>query len=181
MAYEAELKVFITDKSFVFQKLTQMGCVWGKVKRQYDKIYCKKEEASIQSENYKLYLRIRHEENRSILTLKQILDQIEVIEYESAVENSCEVIKMIHLLGFEELVTVKKVRREGKLGDFSICLDEVEELGSFIEIEKIVENDQNRDKVKRELFEFLKQIGAGLEQICEKRYHTMIYERTKKL
>lgn len=43
MAYEIELKVSLEDKDFVLETLTKRGCNWEKSKKQYDKIYYKKD------------------------------------------------------------------------------------------------------------------------------------------
>ncbi len=172
MAYEIELKAFLQNKDTIVKTLTNKGCIWKKEKKQYDKTYYKKE-----SDYNDLFFRIRCEDDKNYtLTLKQILNSIEVIEYESTIGNPDAISNMIQQIGFEEYVTIKKIRVEGKLDDFSICLDEVADLGSFIEVEKIVEENSERENAKKEIREFLSAIGVNLDHICSKRYHTMIFE-----
>lgn len=52
----------------------------------------------------------------------------------------------------------------------------MDQLGYFLEVEKIVENNKERNRTKKELQNFLLSLGINLEQICHKRYHTMLYE-----
>lgn len=119
---------------------------------------------------------IRYEDNNNILTFKQILNDLEVIEFESLIGNPSEIAKMMPFLGFEEYVSISKIRMEGRLNNLSICLDKVDELGYFLEVEKIVEESKEREKAKKELQNFLLSLEINLEQICHKRYHTMLYE-----
>ncbi len=175
MAYEIELKVSLEDKDFVLETLTKRGCNWEKSKKQYDKIYYKKDYTDFNSRK-DIFLRIRYEDNNNILTFKQILNDLEVIEFESLIGNPSEIAKMMPFLGFEEYVSISKIRMEGKLNNLSICLDEVDELGYFLEVEKIVEESKERDKTKKELQNFLLSLEINLDQICHKRYHTMLYE-----
>lgn len=176
MAYEIEYKVFLESKLDIINMLTNIGCIWGKKKRQYDQTYYKKEFTDANSEK-EIFLRIRQEDNNNnILTLKQILNNMEVLEFESTIGNPDEIAKMIRLIGFEEYVTINKLRTEGKLNSFSICLDEVENLGEFLEVEMLVEDNCERETAKKEIQNFLLFIGINSEQICTKRYHTMLRE-----
>ena len=160
--------------------LTNVGCIWERKKRQYDQTYYRKEFMDTNSEK-EIFLRIRQEDNNNhILTLKQILNNMEVIEYESTIGNPDEIIKMIQLIGFEEYVTINKLRTEGKLNNFSICIDEVDDLGEFLEIEMLVEDNCERETAKKDLQKFLLSIGINCEQICNKRYHTMLRELYKR-
>jgi len=61
-------------------------------------------------------------------------------------------------LGFEELLKINKVRRKASYQGLEICLDQVEGLGNFIEIEKISES-ADAETVQLELFEILKKLG----------------------
>ena len=55
-------------------------------------------------------------------------------------------------LGFEVFARVSKVRRIYRLGDFKICIDKVDGLGEFVEIEV-------KDGEKDEVLRFAKSLG----------------------
>ena len=57
---------------------------------------------------------------------------------------------------------VKKTRRTPTYTDYTITLDEVERLGSFLEIERVVE-DGNAKEIQEEMFRFAKET-LDLEQ-----------------
>ena len=177
MAYEIEIKVRLENRDTIINKLAQKGCVWISQNRQYDKIYSQKNK-NLNSEV--IFMRIRHENNEDILNLKQIVDSTEVVEFESFIGSPDEIEKMINLIGFEEYITVDKIRLKGRLNDISICVDDVKRLGFFLEIEKIVKSKDECDRTKIMLQNLLISLGIGLEQICNKRYHTMLYELKQK-
>jgi hypothetical protein len=56
----------------------------------------------------------------------------------------------LNLLNFKEVVRVVKKRKKTHYKDYEICLDEIENLGTFIEIEKIG-NENIEAFIKREL------------------------------
>ena len=62
-------------------------------------------------------------------------------ELNFAVENGETFEKMLDRLGFTRTTEVNKWRENFKFREASICLDTVDELGTFAEIEVIIEND----------------------------------------
>ena len=69
---------------------------------------------------------------------------------------------------------VTKVRQTTNVGEFEICIDEVEDLGSFIEIEKI--SDEDSDAVRSELNDFLEILGVSASDEVHKGYDILIME-----
>jgi predicted adenylyl cyclase CyaB len=61
-----------------------------------------------------------------------------------------------------------------------ICLDEVKELGSYIEVEKISEDD-NANEVQNELFTFLESLGVNKENRETHGYDTLLYIKNNKI
>jgi adenylate cyclase class 2 len=62
-------------------------------------------------------------------------------------------------LGFWPSGEVKKRRTKYSLGDFTLALDEVEGLGSFLEIETLAEGDWTKKSI--EVVDILRQLGLG--------------------
>jgi len=56
-----------------------------------------------------------------------------------------------------------------------ICLDEVENLGSFIEVEKMSDGDSKQ--IQEELAEFLGLLGVSPKDRVTKGYNTLMLER----
>ena len=70
-------------------------------------------------------------------------------EYEFAVDDGDMARQMLTALGWQEVVTVDKVRLESKTEDYTICVDEVAGLGLFIELEVLAEDDANTDNIQQ--------------------------------
>jgi adenylate cyclase class 2 len=73
------------------------------------------------------------------------------------------------------VVEVRKIRRKGKLREYEICLDQVEQLGTFVELEKLTDDDVNAEKVREELFNELESLGLSRGAEVTQGYDTQIY------
>ncbi|NYT18954.1 MAG: class IV adenylate cyclase [Methanosarcinales archaeon] len=78
-------------------------------------------------------------------------------------------------LGFFESGTVKKTRDIYRYGDITICLDSVEGLGEFVEVELVADSDI--DSHRELLFEFLESIGLKKEDSIRTSYLEMLMEK----
>ncbi|MEK6935118.1 MAG: class IV adenylate cyclase [Nanoarchaeota archaeon] len=83
-------------------------------------------------------IRIRNINDKTILTFKgsSLLEKDSAwLEWENEIADSEVLKKLLLSNGFVELVTIKKNRKKFIFQDFEINYDEVENLGSFVEIE----------------------------------------------
>lgn len=101
---------------------------------------------------------------QSLMTLK-VEGQAKLVsdEYEFAVDDGNMARQMLTALGWQEVVTVDKVRLEPKTEDYTICVDEVAGLGLFIELEVLAEDDANTDNVQQQMHSFLKSLNIDGE------------------
>lgn len=112
-------------------------------------------------------LRIREQGKKIIFTYKiPVSNNLDKLEFESGIDNPEAMAHICEQLGFVLHVRVNKVRRKGRYKDYEICLDEVEGLGSFIEVEKM--SDKDGEEIQKELWEFLKSLG--IEEKDRERY-----------
>lgn len=179
---EVEVKARVFDKSKLLNKLKGLGCVLSEPIRQEDRIYFPKGVSfAILDKLNNPFLRIRIQEHKKIFTLKKSRsDELDNIEHETEIENSEEMDAIIKLLGFTPSIRVTKLRQKGKLGECEICIDEVENLGSFIEIEKIIPDSESKEKTIVELLKILHELGIEPEDRVFKGYDTLIYEYSLK-
>ena len=78
------------------------------------------------------------------------------VEQEADIADYAAVAIILSSLGFVESGRVAKVRKIYHLNDVELCLDRVEGLGLFIELEK---KDTDREKVEAVLFNLAEQLG----------------------
>ena len=96
---------------------------------------------------------------RSLMTLK-VEGQTKLVsdEYEFAVDDGNAAHQMLTALGWQEVVTVDKVRLESKTKDYTICIDEVSGLGLFIELEVLTEDSADVKNIQQQMRNFLKNL-----------------------
>ena len=84
-------------------------------------------------------------------------------------ENAAELLKK---LGFKPVEEVKKTRKIYRVGDAIVCVDEVEGVGRFVEIE--IESESIKDKEK--LFEIAELLGYSRDESITQSYLEMILQ-----
>jgi adenylate cyclase class 2 len=70
-------------------------------------------------------------------------------------------------MGFYATVRIVKSRRTGRLGDVSVCIDDVEGLGVFLELERLLGSNEPADQVQDELDALAQTFGVGLERVTD--------------
>ena len=70
-------------------------------------------------------------------------------------------------------IEVKKHRQKARFNDMELCLDEIDDLGTFIEIEKLT-NDEDTERIQAELFDFLLTLGIQKEDRITQGYDTLM-------
>ena len=101
---------------------------------------------------------------RSLMTLKAE-GQTKLVsdEYEFVVNDGNAARQMLTALGWQEVVTVDKIRLESKTEEYTICIDEVAKLGLFIELEILTEDDANAGDIQQQMHTFLKNLNIDGE------------------
>jgi len=77
-------------------------------------------------------------------------------------------------LGFSKVAVIRKTRKKYVLENREICLDEVEGLGEFVEVELLVEKSLR--EAEKELLDFARKLGISGEPIT-KSYLELLLER----
>lgn len=96
---------------------------------------------------------------QSLMTLKvEGRTKLASDEYEFVVDNGNAARQMLTALGWQEIVTVDKVRLESKTKDYTICIDEVAKLGLFIELEVLTEDSADVKNIQQQMRNFLKNL-----------------------
>lgn len=175
---EIEVKAHVSDLNTLVQKLTDLGCVFADPIHQIDTVFVKNLGSREVYESNDHFLRIREVSNgKKIFTFKQPLQRGTLMktEHETEISNAEEFEKALLMMGYFASNIVKKERKIAHYKEYEICLDVVEELGSFIEIEKLSADDP--ESVRRELFDFLMTLGISPENETKKGYDIQMIEK----
>lgn len=179
MRKEIEVKAKITDTTALLAKLSALGVALSEPLKQEDAIYTNfPDEEFADFKPGVNFLRIRKSNGKVLFTLKQsLVNELEGIEKELEVSSEKEMEDILSLLGYHKAVQVIKTRRKANYKDYEICLDEVETLGSFIEVEKLT--DEDSEKVQNEMFDLLIILGIEKADRVMNGYDTMVYLKQK--
>ena len=177
---EVEIKAKVSGFAEIQSNLTKLGCVFSKPSIQKDRIYLPIGVEFPDKTEGTLFARIRNSDGKHIFTLKKQLEtEFENIEHELVIDSPDQANEMLKLLGFHEILCVSKKRIKGKHDNMEICLDDVEGLGFFVEVEKMT-TEKDTERIKKELFEFLETLGIKKDDQVFKGYATLIYELNNK-
>ncbi len=168
---EIEIKSFCPDLSAVEKKLISIGADFREAIIEED-VYlqhpCRDFRESGEA------FRIRKMNDKYCITYKgpKLSSKAKTrFEEETAILDGEKTLSIFEKLGFVKSGFVKKLRKIYVLGNVEICLDDVEKLGTFVEIEKL---GDNYSEIEKELFAIAETIG--LSQFTTKSYLCMIEE-----
>ncbi len=181
--YEVEVKAHLRNRSSILKKLKDLGYKFSEELHQVDHIFIP-EKISFPPPLGTPVLRVRKQNNIYLLTLKiSQSGRQDSIERELEISDGKMMIEIIKLIGYKEVMMVDKKRIKAKLGDIEIVLDKVKDLGEFVEVEKIVtnENHEDRKKIQNELCDFLESIGILKDDhLVNHKYDIMLNDAYKK-
>ena len=178
---EIEIKALLNDKKAVMDKLTKLGCVFEPEATQLDTVYAERVGSLEKYFSNKNFLRLRVKNNGKVLfTIKQPQKNwLDKIECEFEVSSKEEMEKALDLMGYQKALVINKKRTITHYNGCEICIDEVENLGSYIEMEKMVE-EGDADKIQEELFVFFETLGISRKDRIGVGYDILMLEKKSK-
>jgi len=123
--------------------------------------------------------RIREEGDRKFLEFKEIRREGGGLELRHEIKDAETVKNFLLKIGYIERFVIRKVRETHLYRDFLVCLDTVEKLGQFIEVERTVANEKDAGEARKLCLEILKEIAPNSETEYRK-YGDMIQDLINK-
>lgn len=146
----------------------------------HDVYYQPKYRKFLNSEKVNEWLRIGERGNKKILTYKNWHNDMYCDEYEVEIDDSENLDRIFNILGLEKIAAVDKVRTTFRyLNKYKVSLDNIKELGYFIEM-KIEEISNDITKEYEELLKIAKSLNLNLNHIEHRRYPYQIVCKNKK-
>lgn len=175
---EIELKAVLCDRVEVVRKLEAMGCVWSEPVRQEDAIFFPPGLHPPTPIGTNV-LRLRKQDGKTLFTFKRSVgEHSDKLEAETEVGDYAAMERIIAYLGYDTVIRVNKVRTKTRLDQTEVCLDEVEGLGTFIEVERMIADDGDGEVVSTELEALLVALGIAKEDhVFTRGYDVLLYER----
>ena len=165
---EIEVKYRVPDRAGLQTVLRNRGLVLSTPVHQDDQAYAQDGWCYGMSKLGMAFARLRTQEGRHLFTLKRPIDnELACLEFETEVSDRNQMHEAILCMGFYPTVRIAKVRRTAKLGELALCFDEVEHLGSFLEIERVIPPGQTGEAVQADLDAFARSLGIELERTTD--------------
>lgn len=173
---EIELKFKVDNLDNFIEKLKSLGCEISDYINQADTIYVENLDNTDSIEG-SVWLRVRKVNDKIEMNYKkQSSKKSESQEIEFGVDDYEKANSFLKALGYNEWVRVNKRRRYSKYENANICIDEVERLGSFVEIEYLIDENDKSTNYEEELLKIAEYLGIDTEEIVNSHYDTMISE-----
>lgn len=171
---EIEVKARVDDARKLERAIIAMGATPIGIENQADTYYNSQYNDFGKTDEA---LRIRAQNGKYFLTYKgPKMDSVSKTrkEFQVGINDADIMGKILTSLGFFPVATVTKKRKSFRLGDFIIALDDVRNLGNFMEIE-IAVNDSKKYEEKVELiFRFIEKLGISRESTIRSSYLEMV-------
>ncbi|WP_200211367.1 class IV adenylate cyclase [Micromonospora coerulea] len=165
---EIEVKYRVDEPAALVRALHARGVALSEPLRQDDQAYAALGWTYGQSKVGAAFARLRTENGRHVFCVKKPLDnELACQEHETEVLGRDEMHGAILAMGFYPTVRIAKTRRTARLDRMLLCLDEVDGLGAFFEIELMVSGDRPAEQVQQELDRFAQSLGVELERSTE--------------
>jgi adenylate cyclase class 2 len=165
---EIEVKYHVRDLAALAAALRLRGVALPAVVHQDDQAYAQVGWQYGMSKLGVAFARLRTQDGRHLFTLKRPMEnELACLEYETEIADREQMHSAILHMGFYPTVRIVKARRTAQLGELLLCLDEVEHLGAFMEVEKVVGPGQSGEAVQAELHTFACSLGVELERTTE--------------
>lgn len=174
MNIEVEIKVKIDGFDDIKKKLSACGTLKKGI-RQVDEYYipCHRDFFNQKPHPFE-WLRIRTNPDKVVFEYDKSInknaagEQEYAEEYETEISQPEDFKKILGFLNFQKIVTIDKQREYWDCGNFEVALDDVKDLGTFVEVE-VKGNFVDNITAKKECVKFLEKFGV--ENVEEKSIH----------
>ena len=114
------------------------------------------------------FLRLRTVGGRHYFALKQPANNAQdCLEYETEVTDREAMHSAILHMGYRPTVRVAKIRRVASLADCSLCVDDLEGVGTFVELERLVSDGADAGVIQAELAGFVASLDIAAARTAE--------------
>lgn len=162
---EVEVKFQVRDPEALLSALTERGIELGPPVRQDDQAYAPDGWNYGDDRRGVPFARLRTAKGRHVFTLKRPAENVlSCEEHETVIADRGQMHHAIVAMGFRPTVRILKTRRTAAVGDLVLCVDQVDGLGVFIEVERLIPDDVPGEEVQAELSRFVASLGIKAER-----------------
>lgn len=173
---EIEVKYRIHDADALLAALRARRIELSEPVRQDDQAYAPEGWSYGDSKRGVSFVRLRTVGGQHTFTVKRPAENaLACDEHETIIADREQMHRAILAMGFSPTVRIAKHRRTAALADLSLCVDNVDGLGAFLELERMVPDDVPGEAVQAELAAFVTSLGIDAER-TEETYDSLLRE-----
>lgn len=182
---EVEIKVYVQDRKCLEERLLCLGFVKGNLIKETDR-YFDSDQSRIRKNG--MALRVRCCENITANTTEHYMtfkgpkmDRISMSrkELEMQIESSDKGKEILAELGYIPVIPVVKLRQYYRRNRITACLDQVEELGCYMELEMVVPDEGEKEGALETLFSLLQDLGYAKSDVINTSYLSLLQAAEK--
>ncbi|MEV2240163.1 CYTH domain-containing protein [Micromonospora sp. NPDC049891] len=167
-ACEVEVKYQVADLGALEAALAARDIVLSAPIRQDDQAYARIGWEYGQSKIGVPFARLRTERGRHLLTVKTpVANELSCVEHETEVADRAQMHAAVQQMGFYPTVRIRKTRRTAIHGKMSLCVDDVDGIGTFLEIERLVDGEECSEQVQEEMHRFATTLKVPLTRTSD--------------
>lgn len=165
---EVEAKYRVGNIDGLIVALDRHGVVLSELSEQDDQAYAPVGWSYGMSKVGIPFARLRTEGGRHLFTVKKPIDnEMACLEHQSEVLDRDAVHAALVTMGWAPTVRIRKTRRTGSWNGVSVCVDMVDQLGAFVEVERVVSASESGERVQAELDGLVRSLGVDVERVSE--------------
>lgn len=177
---EVEIKLPLYKRSMTERSLRECGFEAGHLVKESD-FYFTSDFHDFMKTDEALRIRtcddLTTRQSVSFLTYKgQKLDNVSMTrkELETEIKDADTGRQILISLGYKKLYPVTKLRQYYHRGNVTACVDQVEGLGAFLELEILTDAPEKREEALRVLEDILSDLGSSLKETTTRSYLSML-------
>jgi adenylate cyclase class 2 len=165
---EVEVKFRVHDPEALRAALSARGIELGLPVRQDDQAYAPNGWSYGDDRRGVPFARLRTVDGQHLFTLKRPDENVlSCEEHETAIADRDQMHHAIVAMGFWPTVRIRKVRRTATVGDLVLCMDELDGVGVFVEVERLVPDEVQGEAVQAELARFVTSLDIEAERSAQ--------------
>jgi adenylate cyclase class 2 len=166
--HEIEVKYRVDDESALLQALHLQDVRLSPPVRQDDQAYAPAGWRYGMSKIGVPFARLRTQDGRHLFTVKRpIGNEMACLEHETVVDDRDQMHAALVTMGFTPTVRIVKTRRSGQWGTAALCLDTVDDLGTFVELETMISADESGPDTQHRLDQLVHSLGVPVQRTTD--------------
>lgn len=182
---EVEIKAKITDVQTVAKSLLALGFTEDRTVSEED-VYYNGNDRDFRKTDEALRIRacrdLKDETGSNELTYKgpklgcesQTRKELEV-----SFEDPAKMKAILSALGYPTVLEVRKLRSTYRFAEITACIDQVDSLGDYLELEKLIEDKKDYPDAVGELYEWLSKLGIPKDSLTQYSYLELLMKQAR--